>query len=403
MVTTTIINNILKRTIMRIRFNKNISIAMLAVLAPALVQAAETAVAPEGNKFNAILIGLVSLALVLLFAILILGNTLRQLGFVYRDKMRNDRKVGLMKTIVLFVGLGLTSFAANAEETVAEVTSSAPAFISGIPASHFYALMGIISLELLVIISLVFFIRTMVRLISTDPQKAEVAKKVVKINFWDKINDVVPIEKEADIMLDHDYDGIRELDNSLPPWWKYGFYLTIITAVVYLWYYHAGGNGPSSYDEFVAEVQAGEEAKAAYLAKSANNVDENTVKMLDEAGIASGRTIFEQSCAACHSKDGGGGVGPNLTDEYWLHGGGLKDVFKSIKYGWVDKGMKSWKDDFSPNQIAQIACYVKSLHGTKPAAPKDKQGELYIEGGTDAPADSSAKPAADTAKAVAIK
>jgi len=389
---------------MRIRFNKNVSIAMLAVLAPALVQAADTAAAPEGNKFNAILIGLVSLTLVLLFAILVLGNTLRQLGFVYRDKMRADRKAGLMKTVALLMGLGLTSLAANAEEAVPEASSSAPAYISGIPSAHFYTLMGIIGLELLVIISMVFLIRTMVRLISADPAKAALAEKVVKVNFWDRFNKVVPIEKEADIMLDHDYDGIKELDNSLPPWWKYGFYLTIVTGVIYLWYYHAGGNGPSSYDEFVAEVQAGEEAKAAYLAKSANNVDENTVKMLDESGIAAGKTIFEATCAACHAKDGGGGVGPNLCDDYWLHGGGLKDVFKTVKYGWPDKGMKSWKDDFSPNQIAQIASYVKSLHGTKPAAPKDKQGELYNEGGTTTPADSTAKPAADTtAKAVAMK
>ncbi len=389
---------------MRIRFNKYVSLAMLAILAPVLVQAAEAAATPEGSKFNAILIGLVSLTLILLFAILVLGNTLRQLGFVYRDKMRSERKAGLMKTLALLMGLGLTSLAANAEEAAAEATSSAPAYISGIPSAHFYTLMGIIGLELLVIISMVFLVRTMVRLISADPAKAALAEKVVKVNFWDRFNKVVPIEKEADIMLDHDYDGIKELDNSLPPWWKYGFYLTIVTGIIYLWYYHAGGNGPSSYDEFVAEVQAGEEAKAAYLAKSANNVDENTVKMLDASGIAAGKTIFEQTCAACHAKDGGGGVGPNLCDEYWLHGGGLKDVFKTIKYGWPDKGMKSWKDDFSPNQIAQITSYVKSLQGTKPAAPKDKQGELYIEGGATTPADSTAKPAADTtAKAVAMK
>ncbi|MBL7683074.1 MAG: c-type cytochrome [Flavipsychrobacter sp.] len=384
---------------MRIRFNKYVSLAMLALLAPAMVQAADAATAPAGNKFNAILIGLVSLTLILLFAVLVLGNTLRQLGYVYRDKMRAERKGGLVKSVALLIGLGLTSIAANAEEAAA--VSSAPAYISGIPASDFYTLMGIIALELLVIISMVFLIRTMVRLISADPEKAAVAEKVVKVNFWDRFNKVVPIEKEADIMLDHDYDGIKELDNSLPPWWKYGFYLTIVTGVIYLWYYHAGGNGPSSYDEFVAEVQAGEEAKAAYLAKSANNVDENTVKMLDAAGIAAGGVLFEQMCAACHAKDGGGGVGPNLCDEYWLHGGSVQDIFKTIKYGWPDKGMKSWKDDYSPNQIAQITSYVKSLQGSKPAAPKDKQGELFIEGGA-APAD-SASTVADTAKAVAMK
>jgi cytochrome c oxidase cbb3-type subunit 3 len=123
--------------------------------------------------------------------------------------------------------------------------------------------------------------------------------------------------------------------------------------------------------------------------------------MLGADGIASGGTLYQQMCAACHAKDGGGGVGPNLTDEYWLHGGSVKDIFKTIKYGYPDKGMKSWKDDYSPNQIAQITSYVKSLQGTKPAAPKDKQGELYIEAA--APADSAAAPATDTAKAVASK
>src|SRR5690606_21981681 len=89
---------------------------------------------------------------------------------------------------------------------------------------------------------------------------------------------------------------------------------------------------------------------------------------------------FTKNCVACHAADGGGNaVGPNLADPYWLHGGSLKDIFKSIKYGWKDKGMKSWKDDFSPKQIAQLASFVKSLQGTTPTAPKEKQGDLYIE------------------------
>ena len=95
-------------------------------------------------------------------------------------------------------------------------------------------------------------------------------------------------------------------------------------------------------------------------------------------------------------KTGGGSVGPNLTDEYWLHGGGINNIFKSIKYGWPDKGMKSWKDDFSPNQIAQLASYIITLKGTTPAAPKEKQGELYNDSGAAPTTDSNAtsKPVA---------
>jgi cytochrome c oxidase cbb3-type subunit III len=378
--------------------NKHIGILTLMLLLPALsVQAADGA--KTEYNFNAILIGLVTLILILLFAILVLGNTLRQLTFVYRDKLRKDRSSGnAVKTLLLLVATGAT-FAAHAQDA-ADAATQAPAYISGIPASDFYVLMGILLLQLLILFSLAFLIRTVVKMISDEPELEVVAKAIVKVNFWDRFNKVVPIEKEQDILLDHDYDGIRELDNSLPPWWKYGFYLSIVVAVIYFWYYHVGGNGPSSHDEFVAEVQAGEEAKAAYLAKAANNVDENTVVMVDASGIAAGQNIFQTVCAACHAKDGGGGVGPNLTDEYWLHGGSLKDVFKSIKYGWADKGMKSWKDDFSPNQIAQLASYVKSLKGASTAAPKEKQGELFIEGSNTTPTDSTTTTADSTATAM---
>lgn len=382
---------------MRKRFNKNIFLATFSLLAPAITYAATATETPkQGSSFNAILIGLVCLVFVLLFAILVLGNTLRQLGFVYRDKLRNDRASGVMKSLLLLILTGLSSFAVQAQEATTVVKPVSSGVINGIASSDFYALMGILGLELLVVVSLVLLIRRMVRLISGVEQTEELAApKVAKVNFWDRFNKVVPLEKEHDILLDHNYDGIQELDNSLPPWWKYGFYLTIVTGVIYLWYFHGGGKGPSSYDEYVAEVKAGEESKAAYLAKSANNVDENTVAMLTADGIAAGKTIFEASCAACHLKDGGGIVGPNLTDEYWIHGGSIKDVFKSIKYGWPDKGMKSWKDDFSPNQIAQLASFVMSLKGTKPLTPKEKQGELYIEGG--ALVDSAAT-VADTVK-----
>ena len=122
-------------------------------------------------------------------------------------------------------------------------------------------------------------------------------------------------------------------------------------------------------------MKEAEEAKAAYLAKSANNVDENSVTMLDAGAIASSKELFSANCIACHGTAGEGNtVGPNLTDNYWIHGGDIKDVFKSIKYGWVEKGMRSWKDDFSPMQMAQLASFVKSLKGTNPPNAKAPQG-----------------------------
>lgn len=375
---------------MRKYFNKYLLLSIAVVLVPATVFAADAA--KNGNSFNPVLIGLLSLIIILLFVIGIMGSTLVQLGYAYRDKMRKDRadKGGFAKTLLMLVAASAMSFSTMAQEEVAaapKVTS-----IGGLPVVEFYVLIGTIILELLIMLVMIILTRVLIKAIMMKPgqEAAEAAVRVKRVPFWDKFNAAVAIEQEADIMLDHDYDGIKELDNSLPPWWKYGFYLTIVIGVFYIWYYHFG-SGPSQYDELRMEVAQGEAEVADYLAKSANNVDENTVVMLESADILAGRGIFEANCVACHAADGGGNaVGPNLTDAYWLHGGSIKDIFMTIKYGWPSKGMKSWKDDFAPKQIAQLASYVKSLQGTTPAAPKEKQGELYVENAeSTAPADST--------------
>lgn len=375
---------------MRKYFNKHILLSMAVVLVPATVFAADAA--KNGNSFNPVLLGLLSLIIILLFVIGIMGSTLVQLGYAYRDKMRKDRadKGGFAKTLLLLVAASAMSFSAMAQEEVAaapKVTS-----IGGLPVVEFYVLIGTIILELLIMLVMIILTRVLIKAIMMKPgqEAAEAAVRAKRVPFWDKFNAAVAIEQEADILLDHDYDGIKELDNSLPPWWKYGFYLTIVIGVFYIWYYHFG-SGPSQLDELRMEVAQGEAEVADYLAKSANNVDENTVVMLEGADILAGKGIFEANCAACHAADGGGNaVGPNLTDAYWLHGGSVKDVFMTIKYGWPSKGMKSWKDDFAPKQIAQLASFVKSLQGTTPAAPKEKQGELYVENAeSEAPTDSA--------------
>jgi cytochrome c oxidase cbb3-type subunit 3 len=136
--------------------------------------------------------------------------------------------------------------------------------------------------------------------------------------------------------------------------------------------------------------------KAAYLKKGANNVDETNVVMLSDAEIGEGAALYAKNCIACHGDKGQGGVGPNLTDDYWIHKGGIKDIFYSIKYGWQEKGMKPWKDDFSPSQIAQLSSFIRTLKGTNPPAPKEKQGELYTEEASAPVADSSSTTKTDT-------
>jgi cytochrome c oxidase cbb3-type subunit III len=192
----------------------------------------------------------------------------------------------------------------------------------------------------------------------------------------------VPVEQERDILLDHDYDGIKELDNNLPPWWKWGFYITILFSVVYLFNYHFS-SGKNQLQEYATEISDAESAKAERLKNAAENITaESVVAFKEEALVAEGHETFTKLCAACHLGDGGGQVGPNLTDKYWIHGGGIKNIFKTISEGVPAKGMISWKTQLTPKQIQQVASFVLTLEGTKPATPKEAQGEIWIDTAT---------------------
>ncbi len=196
-------------------------------------------------------------------------------------------------------------------------------------------------------------------------------------NLLAKLQDSKPVDEEDEIELDHNYDGIRELDNNLPPWWLYGFYITIIFAVIYLVRYHVTGSAPLPLEEYEMEMAAAAAQKEEYLKNAANLVDENTVELLTaEPRIANGKAIFTKNCAVCHAQDGGGGVGPNLTDPYWIHGGSISDVFGTIKYGVPSKGMISWKDQLSPKDIQDVSSFILTLQGTTPADTKEPQGDL---------------------------
>lgn len=195
--------------------------------------------------------------------------------------------------------------------------------------------------------------------------------------YWE---DPVPQEREGDITLDHNYDGIRELDNHLPPWWVNMFVLTIIWAVGYMYFYHWGGNGPNQEQEYKNAVETAKKEMAIALAGKANSVDESSVTAMTDAGdLGQGELIYKSVCAACHGQKGEGSVGPNFTDEYWIHGGGIKNVFKTIKYGVPDKGMIAWAAQLKPVDMQKVASYILTLKGTNPPNPKAPQGEIWKE------------------------
>lgn len=199
--------------------------------------------------------------------------------------------------------------------------------------------------------------------------------------LWDRINALKPVEKEAEIMLDHNYDGITELDNHLPPWWKWLFYLTIIWSIAYMIVYHITDSLPLSDQEYQNEVTLAQEQKAKQLAlKPAVVIDENALQYSnDEVLIQSGRKVYVTNCASCHLANGEGSIGPNLTDEYWIHGGSIKDIYATIKNGVQEKGMIPWGPVLSAEQIRDVSFYIMSIRGTNPANPKPPQGTIYKE------------------------
>lgn len=192
------------------------------------------------------------------------------------------------------------------------------------------------------------------------------------------VGEMKPVADERDVQLDHTYDGIRELDNFMPPWLKYVFYLTIMFAVVYFVNYSVLGIGKTQLEEYEAELAiAAVEAEQRQLL-AAFTIDETNVRF-DASGpsVKAGMALYENNCIACHALDGGGGVGPNLTDDYWIHGGSIEDVFRIVKYGVIEKGMIPWQDQLSPEEMQQVSSYVLTLVGTTPANPKAPQGDLY--------------------------
>ena len=186
------------------------------------------------------------------------------------------------------------------------------------------------------------------------------------------------IEEEHEIELDHNYDGIRELDNKLPPWWVYSFYLTIIFAVVYMARFHVFGDYTQK-EEFLAEVAQAEVDIEKWKEANKDFVNVDNVTMLeDESRLANGEQVYLQNCVACHKADGGGGIGPNLTDEHWILGGGIKNVFNTISEGGRSgKGMVAWKNSLSPSEMQEVASYVMTFEGTTPSEPKAPEGDIW--------------------------
>ncbi|MBS7563327.1 c-type cytochrome [Mucilaginibacter sp. Bleaf8] len=260
------------------------------------------------------------------------------------------------------------------------------------------AIMVMLLLLIVAMLVLLKAFRVLTKALLTPEQYAELqaeekAAKVKKpkAEVINKLLSLKPLSEEKSILIEHEYDGIQELDNPTPAWFMGLFYVSIVFAVAYFLGYHVFGIGQLQDQEYVTEMKIAAKEKEAYLAKAANRVDESTVTLsTDPAALASGQAVFKASCMPCHGDKAQGVVGPNLTDDFWLHGGKINDVFKTIKYGVTAKGMPTWEKQLTPKQIADVSSYIKSLHGTNPPGAKEPQGEKEVD---DAAASAAAKTA----------
>lgn len=199
-------------------------------------------------------------------------------------------------------------------------------------------------------------------------------------NLMQKLTRSQPVENNALVMMDHNYDGITELDNTLPPWWLYLFYGCVIFGAVYLVRFELL-DGDNQEMELRKEMAQAKIDVAEYMKHAPDLMDEKKVTQLTDApALAKGKMIFETSCAACHRADGGGQIGPNLTDDHWIFGGDVKNLFHTIANGGRDgKGMVAWKGTLKPTEIQLVASYILSLQGTNPKDPKAPDGELWVK------------------------
>lgn len=184
-----------------------------------------------------------------------------------------------------------------------------------------------------------------------------------------------PEAPESDHLLDHAYDGIQEYDNPLPRWWLALFWITIVFTPLYILYFHFGGGMlPNErydqemiafYDRQAEELLAMGEIREATLAEL----------MADPSMMNGGKKLFQGKCATCHGMFGEGGIGPNLTDEHWLHGPQLMDIYRTVREGVTDKGMLAWERQLRPAELMAVSAYAGSLLGSQPPNAKPPQGE----------------------------
>jgi cytochrome c oxidase cbb3-type subunit III len=370
------------RLIKHINKKKSLITLMLTLLITSIAQAGDGKfISLSDTEIFSLLIGMIIFFIILIIGVADAIKKLTSSKELWKNKFSTNKSATTL-VILAFFGGTLTVYAADngAASSLIQMTDDLFWMLIAINAALFCILLFLLSTLKSLIVQL------------RGPVAVETETATIFETIGSKMTDYVPLEKEEEILMDHEYDGIKELDNNLPPWWVYGFYLTIVFAVIYLFHFHVmpipgldrlvilGEVEKGTQTElYIQEMKLAEEQKAAYMAKMADAVTENTVTLItDISKLDKGKEIYKMNCVACHGMNGEGGVGPNFADQYWIHGGDIKDLFKVIKYGVPTKGMIAWQGQLSPSQMQEVASYILTFQGTNPANGKEPQGELWV-------------------------
>ncbi len=292
----------------------------------------------------------------------------------FKNKLResdNSKSGGLKALMILIVMSGFFTPSIYALSFVKpNAGENMPWLI--VEMADIYALVAVNIMLVGVVLYLKKIFREAMKVVNPEPEPkyvdGEVIRKMNKI-----MTNAVPIEEEESILLEHEYDGIHELDNNLPPWWVWMFYATIVFAIVYIFNYHILGTADLQIAEYEKEMAQSEIEVQEYLESMAMNVDESNVTLMeDEESIDKGGGIFQANCIVCHAEKGGGDIGPNLTDNTWIYGFDIATVFGTIKNG-TSNGMPEHKSKLNPIQLQQVSSFILSM---KEVVGKEPEGEV---------------------------
>lgn len=358
-----------------------------------------TVFVPDYERNLTIFYVMLGLVFLLLLSILVVSNSTSALikSDAFKQKILDikqskGKNLGGLALLVLFVGS--TGNASALSTTVPEMAKKDNLWLY-VENSDLYTLLIIALVLVGVLLHMIRMFYGVLKVINPETKVSLTervsARKKKQSSLTRILTGAIPVEEEHKIDLGHDYDGIRELDNPMPPWWLAGFFISIVFAVIYMFHYHVLGTGDLQEAEY-AKVMERENAKVQeYLKAQAMDVTEDNVTLMTENDdLMKGKSLFVNNCAVCHKEDGRGEAGPNLTDDYWIYGGDIKDVFRVIKKG-APNGMPEHQSKFNPIQIQQVSSYVLSMdyvspeQGGKPAegdyygVPEDEQEEIDAE------------------------